>query len=466
MVFVKYLIREKKMHYTEKKIISFLKRQLSNIIIIKIYEKYRNLKKELDFIEFYKFVFGKWKTAQQECYKKMMEITLKQKIFRINIKNSYKLHLKKEVKKQKNRLDKLKYFEKLIRLCMNCIVWEIFEFEGTYIKQCYKGFPTNPLTSSNYEHEIAVIEEINNNNNKTFALYSDLTSCIQICDALIIELLDNRFQLSFVEIKSGEKSKNMLKIIDKLNLKYKDFKKENIFNRIFEKKDYKQLKRMIKQIDRAEETLNLISNDNYEYSDGYKKYLLNSKGKGFYFQDLKELIEKTSTKISRIDDCLYICLYSQNSTNKNSNFDHYFDHIRQLGKDFIFTNYKKSIDIPYVLPVFFLPIKEKNIFDILFERKIILMSLNLNEFIQKANQYGLVLKYLSKYETKKHSQKKERKPFIFRYREIYLQYNNPKLRISLGTGVFIKIFYNFITPLSMIKTIKDNMGTIKNRLES
>jgi hypothetical protein len=457
------------MHYTEKKIISFLKRQLSNIIIIKIYEKYRNLKNELDFVEFYKFVFGKWKTAQQECYKKMMEITLKQKLIRINIKNSYKLHLKKEVKKQKNRLDKLKYFEKLIRLCMNCIVWEIFEFEGIYIKQCYKGFPANPLTSSNYEHETAVIEEINNKNYKKFALYSDLTSCIQICDALIIELLDNSFQLSFVEIKSGEKSKNMLKIIDQLNLKYKDFKKENIFNRIFEKKDYKQLKRMIKQIDRAEETLNLISNDNYEYSDGYKKYLLNSKGKVFYFQDLKELIEKTSIhnpKISRIDECLYIGVYIQNSTNKNSNIVHFNNFIRQFGNDFIYTNYKEFIDIPHSLPVFFLPITDKYIFDILFERKIILMSLNLNGFIQKANQYGLVLKYLSKYDTKKHSQKKERKPFIFGHREIYLQYNNPKLRINLGTGVFIKIFYNFITPLSMIKTIKDNMGTIKNRLES
>jgi len=158
-----------------------------------------------------------------------------------------------------------------------------------YIEQNNSKF----LDSSNIEHAIKVANTINKNP-KDFALISDLTSFVQIGDLLV----RHEDKIGIMELKEGDVNELIQDFFNSILEKKEFTRKEELFEKLDET-TYKQIKRVLRQIERASQATEVINKDKGidPVSGGNIKVSTPKIQTDYYHKELWELQERLKEKI-------------------------------------------------------------------------------------------------------------------------------------------------------------------------
>jgi hypothetical protein len=121
-----------------------------------------------------------------------------------------------------------------------------------------------------------------------------------------------------------------------------------------------------------------------------------------------------------------------------------------FGKEYPVCNYRQKFKMPISEPIFYYGLSKKTIFDILFGRINIVMSINLDKFIELCNLQGLEARYLSEKETRRRKSQGEISLFEFEKKNIMIG------DTILGDGIITRMLFDFVRPSSIIEYFKQS----------
>ncbi|WP_370398572.1 hypothetical protein, partial [Tenacibaculum dicentrarchi] len=360
-----------------------------------------------------------------------------------------------KIDKDKNLLNKVNseinltdYKIKVLRHFADFIAWQVFKKDYYKARRFFSGDRNRPdLLNTNLKSVITVAEQYHKDDDKNFALISDLTSFIDIGDILLIQ--DEKIVI--IECKQGEIQKKVNDFI-KLASK-KDFDITKIDYSDKNNKFFDQVERTLKQIDKGVKVIDFLKKEEGTdpFSDTKIKVLESKKVQEYYYEYLINLIEeskKNNSTYGEIQEIIYVGIYRENKRPISS---HLFKGIvDDIYKKNIIVDYVNLIGMPLKEPMFFKPFGVENIFDIMFGRVKIYLGINLDKLIELFNAKGIPAKWLSRKETHKIlDQQKKHKPFVFQNRAIEITANGQNM--TLGDSFLIYLLLDNITPTSYVE---------------
>ena len=334
------------------------------------------------------------------------------------------------------------------------MAWQFFKNDYYKARRFYSGNRNRPdLLNSNLESVLYAVEQFHKEDEKSFALISDLTSFIDIGDILLVK--DN--QISVVECKSGNVQSKVFDFLDELEKDEFDPAKVDYSDK--NKHFFDQVERTLKQYEKGQKLINFLKTE--KGTDPFSKTKINvvesTYPPKYYFDYLISLIEESKQKKSaygEIEEILYIGVYrSQKIIIADELFREILDQNSNYKKRVI-TSYLQIIDLPLKEPLFFKPFGVETIFDLLFSRLKVLFAIDLDKLIELFNKKGIKANWLNKKDTAKLLKDgRTYKPFIYQNRAISIIVNDRQ--IVLGDSFLIYLMLDNLTPTSFVERYKN-----------
>lgn len=352
------------------------------------------------------------------------------------------------LKKTSSEINLADYKIKILRHFADFIAWQVFKKDYYKARRFFSGDRNRPdLLNTNLESVIALVEQYHKDDDKNFALISDLTSFIDIGDILLVQ--DEK--IIIVECKQGQVQKKVNDFLDLASKKDFDVTKIDYSDK--NDKFFDQVERTLKQIEKGIKVTNFLKNEEGtdSFSDTKIKVLESTNPQEYYYEYLINLIEdsrKNNSTYGEIEGIIYVGIYRENKRPVSSHlFKGIVDHIYEKN---IIVDYVSLIGMPLKEPMFFKPFGVDNIFDIMFGRIKIYLGINLDKLIELFNMKGIPAKWLSRKETHKIlDQQKRHKPFVFENRALEITVNGQKM--TLGDSFLIYLLFDNITPTSYVE---------------
>ena len=311
-----------------------------------------------------------------------------------------------------------------------------------------------------------IAANFNLNHLSEFALVSDLTTFIDVGDFILTLDSSKKQKWLIYELKSGHVN------IDLLNY-LKSSKQYNIENDLSNHKA-NQLNRIMRQKERAKRVVDLINTGkgvNIQTNEPVELFDDNT-NRQYYDSALRSAIAGANTKkiaLCIVNDCFYI-LASRLSDIKTF---HYLYHLVYPGRKCAIGKNKHSIENkqeiylmrkmlthPYIrditfhnilarwrTPFFILPIENVAI-DLLFNKMRVVLYLDIDKFISFCSSKGYRIEQLSNKIT---NIAKSKMPNLPLYNDKALKVITPEGKsMSIGDGLFNKMFFDLVTPLSLL----------------
>lgn len=292
------------------------------------------------------------------------------------------------VEKINRQIANLKIKENIFRKLADTIAWQFIQHHST-ARRLYLNQATNMIKNTNIDSGIRFIRYFNENK-QNFALLTDITSFIQIGDVLCSDTdKDGNRRWYLVELKEGDANYKVLRVIeghdndDKLDKKYLD-----------------QMQRILKQGKKAINALSVIKEGSGVDALGDKVKIIDSMDfeKDFFLDRVNEILnrcEKYGYSTDIIDDCLYIGAYNANIPIKKA-YLAFIAWMASLGISYPILNLQDAFGCELCIPFFMSNIDKTNIIDIALGKKIILISLDFDKWINLGATIGLKSKWLSR----------------------------------------------------------------------
>jgi hypothetical protein len=360
-----------------------------------------------------------------------------------NLKLSRKEKNKDLEKKIQETISLINYKISIIRIFMDFIAWQFLGQQYYKVRRFYdmsKKYNSRPtLSMSNIESVKSAVDYYHSLSPLNFALISDLTSFIDIGDILLM----NNFQVVPIEVKEGQKNKEIFDFL---------FKQKIPSNpEIIDDKFIKQSKRVLNQVKRGELLFNVLKDE--KGIDPFTELKTEVNSEAFelesYTLEFEKMISNLKDKnysYNIIEDVISIGIYQKDFITAGETLIPFLNK-EMFGKDYPVFNFRHKIQIPVTEPIFYLGLSKETIFDILFGRINIVMSINIDKFIELCNLNGLDAGYLSKKETMKRKQNGEISMFEFEKKNI-------KINDALIDGLIYRMIFDFIRPSSIVKYLK------------
>lgn len=340
----------------------------------------------------------------------------------------------------------IKYKTSILRIFMDFIAWQFLGGQYYKVRRFYdmkKKDNSRPILSkSNIKSVKNAVEYYHSLSPLNFALISDLTSFIDIGDIL---LMDN-YRLRPIEVKEGEKNEEIF------NFLFKEKILENL--ETIDENFLKQAKRILNQAKRGHLLCNFLKNE--KGIDPFTELKTEVNKEAFeiktYIDEFEKLIANLDVKnysYTIIEDIISIGIY-QNEVIHMGDILIPFLNNEMFGKAYPVFNYREKFQMPISEPIFYYGLSKKTIFDILFGRINIIMSINLDKFIEFCNLQGLDAKYLSEEETMKRKTKGEISSFEFEKQNIMIGDS------ILDGGLIARMLFDFVRPSSIIEYFKQS----------
>ena len=258
----------------------------------KMFSTLENISKNKD--KFFSNVHNTWKDIHYQAIGEIIKID-------IFLSSENKNYL------DKNFIWKMDYFRQLWRRVNDAIIWSIVGKRYIVKRLClYRKRP--PLTGANISAEMKVLNKLNKNP-YNIAILNDATYCVDIGD--IIWSNPKEDILRPIEIKEGKVNEIISDLFaydpqsEEFEGKYESFLNE------YGNKGFNQIERYCRQIERSNQMINLIKNE--EGIDPYTmekmKIIESSIELDFYDEQFDQLLEKaknTGEGITLVDNCLWI----------------------------------------------------------------------------------------------------------------------------------------------------------------
>lgn len=305
------------------------------------------------------------------------------------------------------------------------------------------------LDSSNLPHALAVADELNKNPND-FALISDLTSFIQIGDLLV----RHGKITEIMELKEGKVNDLIRDFLDSIEKDGKEITEENLKEK-FDKNTVKQIKRVLRQQERATRAVDIMNNDKgIDPVTGQNIFVRTPSIKTeFYHEELGKLYEDLQTKIwayTVVDTCVHIGMYRDEGL---AMAPFTIPHIlKQQTENFIVVDWL-SITENLSEPIFAKPFPPEFIVDILTGKVKIIIGINVDALIETFNVFGLDTRWLTEKETARLKQVSVREGMIVvNNKGIIITLPGGAQEATLYGGTFSKIIYDSIKPSNIAQS--------------
>ena len=345
----------------------------------------------------------------------------------------------------KTNISILEYQENILKHLADTILWQLLQGNTHLSRRFYQNVQgTKTLEETNYQSVLIVANEINKEMSN-FVLLTDITSYAQIGD--LIGIVDGKYNI--IEVKEGKTNATLLEDLEKV---IENNNSENALQKYDKKpKEKKQLQRMIKQHEVTKDELNIIKNDigHDPVTNKTIKIFTPTSDTIYYNKELNQLEEQLKTRnfwaYTVIDNCLHIGLYKGEK--------------RFLGK-YILKQIAKTQDIKYPIiidarsamqsldcPLFFLPFSKELIMDIVMGRVIMLLMLDINNFMKLYERFGCKSTWVSRKETMKIKESLQNNTlFVCDNKSISIT-NIHRITMILDSGTFCKILFDHIRPM-------------------
>jgi len=337
----------------------------------------------------------------------------------------------------------LKYKETIIKNLADTILWQLVQHKLYIVRRFYQNVSgTKFLKDTNYESVLHVVDMINQNPDN-FVLLTDIASNFQIGD--LFGIINGAYQL--IEVKEGDKNHAILEII--MSVPQKELTADKLNHLFDNKKDIEQAKRMLKQVETANSEINIIRNDKGYDPVSNKKIAIHTPeiDAEYYDEQLRLLEQQLQRKLwgyTVIDGCLHIGLYKGYWKYMGASV------LKQIAAD-------QGIKHPLIVdcrsvmhsldePIFYLPLSKATIMDILSERTVMYLMLDLDRFMMLYSEYGAESKWIShKAANKMGITPDTTLPFNFNNKMIKVK-NIHGIEYILAKGSICKILFDHIRP--------------------
>lgn len=360
-----------------------------------------------------------------------------------NLKLSRKEKNKDLEKTIQETINLINYKISILRIFMDFIAWQFLGQQYYKVRRFYdmsKKYNSRPtLSTSNIESIKSAIDYYHSLSPLNFALISDLTSFIDIGDIL---LMDN-YQVVPIEVKEGQKNKEIFDFLFKQKMPSDP--------KLIDAKFLKQSKRILNQAKRGNLLFDVLKNE--KGTDPFTGLKTEVNSVAFeletYTLEFKKMIASLKDKnysYNIIEDVVSIGIYQKNFIMAGETLIPLLNKV-MFGKEYPVFNFRHKIQIPVTEPIFYLGLSKETIFDILFGRINIVISINIDKFIELCNLNGLDAGYLSKKETMKRKQNGEMSMFEF-------EKQNIQVNGALIDGLIYRMIFDFVKPSSIVEYLK------------
>ncbi len=346
--------------------------------------------------------------------------------------------------------------ELIIRGIADAIAWQILGNQLAYARRFFKAIPQPDLYNSNFKSVVLAAKESLKNKPNTVSLISDLTSFIQIGDLLEY---DPKKGLTIVEVKEGE-----------MNAKIGDFMDFYIHSQCDQALHYfaqqegeqaiKQLQRMSRQMNRMLYVTSVLSTGNGVDPDTNEQVKIPEPFFPIETWDnqLTHTLNKAHDKgwaIDIIDNCLFLGVYASEEMRIGGHiiFNHWFDSSGGTPE----CPRRRLIDCmysPLALPIFSRDIPDEYKFDVLFGRKQVCMGICVGALLDECKKLGFSIRFATNKEQGL-LDKTGRRQYKHNGKSIFI--GDGKKEMVLMDGIFLRIMFHGQTPMSVIKTMIDNI---------
>jgi len=416
------------------------------------FSSHPNTWKSEDTRQFQIFVHSGFKQAQDLILNEMLKLQNSLKVLKVDLKSSRRARNTKKIESISAEIKKFEYKETILRSFIDFIAWQLLGQQYYRVRRFYdsrdKHNSRPTLSTSNIKSVISAVSYYHEQDELNFALISDLSSFIDIGDILLLK--DN--QVIPIELKEGKTNEEIFSLISELSKKDIETCPYSLISNPDEK-FFKQVSRVMKQIKRGHKLTEFLKHEKgtdpfheSEVKVNKEPYFIDS-----YIDTINDLfkrLEQNNWAYTIYEDILTIGLYQKELTKMG---DILLPHLNQelFGKPYPIVNYMQKLKVPINEPIYYQGLSKEHIFDLFFGRVRMLISINLDNFINLCIKNELPARFLSKKETM--NNKKCNKVDLFEWKKQGIIINE---ELILGDGIIARMIFDFTTPSSIIKNIK------------
>lgn len=393
--------------------------------------------------EFIKKVHEGWKIAQDHIVDELIIIEETRGENNDLLKEANINKDKVLIKKYLEENEILDFKERVLRKLADSIAWQILK-ENHIVRRFCISKNLQAIQPSNLRREKETIDRYNDENPLSFALLSDITSFIQIGDALIIDF-SKGCRRYVVELKDGEINKKIRQAVDSFyetgecERYLENFKKEN------DAKTVKQFERMMKQDLRGERLTDIIKKGKGIDPVGNRLEIPDPIFPTKHFEEyIIKLLSEVDTvgySLGCIDNCLHIGVYSSSHPDPKGIFKCLME---SMNIKYPIYSFRTTLLNQVAFPPFILPMPEEQRFDLVFGRKLILLCLDLDEWMKLGKHFGLDLKWLDRSKSSEVIKKLKPLSDLIKHenRVIHISYGENEL--YFGGILLTQVYYEFL----------------------
>lgn len=367
--------------------------------------------------------------------------------------------IKEQIKAFQDKYDRARRQELIFRKIADTIAWQLLDQDLTVIRRLYNNDAEIDISNSNLDYDIQVAQEIFNEDKTKFPLLTDITSFIQVGDILLKDYFKN--QVGILELKEGKVNEEIERILDNYSKTECDYM---IHLELKDRDKYfiKQFDRYTKQQSKITSCIKTINNnEGKDYSTGLNVKIFSDVFETKHFDDkiieMLEEVDKKNYSISVIDECLLVGAYNRRDIPIDRAFSAW---IKGLKIEFPEIDIIYSCNSPLAYPLFLHPFSIQDKVKLISGEKCVKLSLDINRWLDLIKENGINYRWLTKKETARMNSKPQPfKAFEINGQAIELEYEGVKN--TLYDGIFGRMVYQFLTPMSAIEFLKHMMEQSK-----
>ena len=450
---------------------------------------------------FFKKCHEGFSEAQNEIVKLLLELEAKIP----ELRSLYREEVRRYKKDRKTPIPRyskggLLYSDQLFKIAAlkeiaNSIAWQILGNDGTKVRALIQGVSPGPLQKENLKSVLMTASKLTSQGRASFALITDITSCIQVGD-LLIRLPSGQFGLC--ELKEGVVN-DQIEFL--LNMPPQDQTTADRFQRLANRYGnpfIKQFERVLKQKQRMKRAVDYINNS-VGIDIQYKRPKITDVKPRLtvtYEKEVDGLLraaKKHGEKYLVVDECLVIGAFDNRKLKRSNDvckmdFQHQAWHMffedwsecpygkkydeQKAVKHFEYMllpiwKTKDKVHFPTHRPIFIAGLAEEFIFDILFDRMSLYFYFSPQRFVALCKKKEIDAVWITGKEYRKiKSDALGDKIALLDIHDgiIQIKDESKSLVQNIGLGTLFKIIYEFERPSAIIEQIKEDLETLPDRL--
>lgn len=383
----------------------------------------------------------------------------------------------------------------VLREITNSIAWQILGNDGTKVRALIQGVSSGPSQKDNLQSMLTTANNLNSQDKNSFALITDITSCIQLGD-LLLRLPTGQFGLC--ELKDGVVNDDIKSL---LNMSPNDQTTADRFNKLADrhgKSFIRQFERVLKQKEKMQMALDYVNNS-VGVDIQYKRPKITNiepRATATYHKEVNQLLRLAKRRGAGylvIDDCLIIGAFNTVSLKRSNDvckkdFQHQVWHMFfedwsqcQYGKEFDEQKVMKhfeymllpvwdmrdKVNIPTHRPMFITGLKEEFVFDIIFDRMSLFFYFSPQKFVVVSRKKGIDASWITGREYNK------AKAEALKDKIVLLDIHDGLIRIKddsqhlvqhVALGTLWRIIYEFERPAALVELYKEDLVDLPERM--